>query len=338
MSCQSTPTAMAPVQKTEELPETPLPTEANTPLPTMADATIIPTQINHLVQPGDPTYASDQRIRDCNTGERAAMGVDTLIGYGCDDWNISMVERPADSANGSYIAEQDIVFAQFGSDKNWIYSKLEVFGDLNDAINGWVAIELDFNLDGDGEIVILARIPNSSEWTVENVSIWEDTDDDVKGLDAIYPDQTGGNGYETLLFDSGLGSDPDLGWVRISPGSSSVVEIAIKAELVPDNKKFAWWTWISGYELEPMNMEIVDHLDDEATWNVDNTCGWIFNSKPSKMLPNICKFENSNATPTLDPTQRSKGNSCKPPAGGCFAAHGYGWDWDPDKCKCIEAN
>ena len=129
-----------------------------------------------------------------------------------------------------------------------------------------------------------------------------------------------------------------MGWVRISPNSSSTLDIAIKKDLVPESKKFAWWAWISGNKLQAENMEIVDHLANEDTWNIDNTCGWIFNSKPSNILPNVCEFNNATATPTPKPTQKSNGNSCKPPAGGCFAVHGYGWDWDPDKCKCVEAN
>jgi len=73
--------------------------------------------------------------------------------------------------------------------------------------------------------------------------------------------------------------------------------------------------------IEPSKVEFVDSLSESSLWMTDNTCGWIFNGKPTNILVNICEFVMPTATPapTAQP-QSGEGIVCPP---------GEVWGWYP---------
>ena len=60
--------------------------------------------------------------------------------------------------------------------------------------------------------------------------LYQDANGDVGGKKPVVseaPPQSG-DGYETLVFDQGQGSDPDAAWARVDPNDPSSVQIAFK--------------------------------------------------------------------------------------------------------------
>jgi hypothetical protein len=305
---------------------------ANTSLPTTGLATatseVIATAVKHTTIPGDPTYSADQIETDCNTGARLQAGGSTQINIsGCDYWNREWLERPADSLMGTYVPALDILWAQAGKSDPWIFLKLRVFYLTDAPASEKVGFELDTNLDSRGNYLLLASLPTATTWTTDGVQVWQDKNGDVGGAKSFAYDQNTSDGYETKLFDSGVGTDPDLAWVRISPKDPSIIEFAFKASLLPNQNIFGWWGWTGLADLDPSKFELVDHDQDAQTWDVDNVCGWIFGEKPkSGQLANLCPI--FQPTPTPVPTTVSGG--C--PVGPHYCA--LGLIWDPSSCSC----
>jgi hypothetical protein len=278
-------------------------TATSNPLPALSTvantAALTVSTVAHSQVPVDPTYMLDQIATDCNTGARMQAGSSQLITSGCDYWNREWLERPASSDTSTYVPALDILWSQAGKSEPWIYLKLKV-NDLSNMPQGYKAgFELDSNLDSRGNFLLLVNQPTSTSWTTDGVQVWQDVNLDVGGSKPFAYDANGGNGYETKLFDSGAGSDPDLAWARISPKDPNIIEFAFKASMLPNPNVFGWWAWAGLENVTPGKFELVDSDQDPATWNVDNTCSWIFGEKPSAgQLANLCAVIQPTATPT----------------------------------------
>ena len=273
------------------VPETIVQTEA--PLPTETQQPII-----HSTYPGDPAWSPDQITTDCNTGVRMPTGSTQVIISGCDYWNREMIERPADSATGTYVPALDIIWSQAGKLEPWIFLKINLNNFAQAPADFKAGFELDHDLDSRGEFLVTTNLPASTTWSTDGVQVWQDTNQDNGGTTAFRYDQNTGDGYETMLFDSGIGADADLAWSRISPKNENIIEIAFKANVLPNQKVFGWWPWVGLQPLTADMFELVDRADETQTWNVDNSCSWIFGTKPKKnQLLNLCSVVEPTATP-----------------------------------------
>jgi len=315
---------------------TAVPTTAATDSPVNAPTALV---ITHLAAPGEPIYKNDQKVSDCNTGERVRLGATTLIGEGCDLWDEQKLERPAVAVNGPFLASLDITSAWMGTNQQWLFGKLALYetdpaklpADLT------AAFEIDIDLDSRGDYLILARNIRSTTWTTDDVQVWQDVDGQVGGGKPHEPDTATGNGYEALLFDAGVAADPDLAWVRLNTSKGIAIEFAFKSSLVPANQVFAWWGWTFGESPDPAKMEVVDLLQNTTSWKMDNTCGWIFNAKPTSLQINICPFAYPTAVPTITPTPEVVG-CVQQSDSWCQAQHPTdppgSWYWDSASCSC----
>ena len=336
----------APIAAKTETPAMPT-TAPPTPepaIPMTGVETAEPVVITHVTVPGEPKYLTEQKVEDCSTGERKAMGVTTLIGVGCDDWNIAKLERPADAPNGTYFPAADIISSTMGTNQVWMFGKINLYKDAAGNLPAGLIIgfEIDINIDSRGDYLLLVTGLNSTEWTTDGVQVWRDQNDDVGGEKPQAPDGRLGDGYETLLFDAGMGLDPDLAWARINPADGASVEFAFKPIILSHDQKFAWWAWTALGGLDPAGMEIVDSLQNSAAWKFDNTCGWIFNGKPSNLLTNICKIIVPTATPVPTSTPKFIGCVTKTDAQCNAEANpqqgGFPWWWDAVNCRCMPTN
>lgn len=326
-------TELLPTQTPYIITATPLPTEAvsdtpeagNTPVPPATEA---PTAITHSMVPSDPSYLSDQVAADCDTGLRS-QGQSQIVISGCDYWNREWLERPADSVTGTYDPALDILWAQAGKVEPWVFLRMK-FHDLSNHKPGYTAgFEIDTDLDSRGEVLLMAANPTSTTWTTDGVKVWQDSNSDVGGAKPFSYDQNSGDGYETNIFDAGVGKDPDLAWVRLSPKEPNIIEFAIKSSLLPNPKEFGWWAWAGLDKLTAASFEPVDRDTDNETWNLDNTCSWIWGTKPKPgQLANLCSVVEPTATPT---------EIVGVPSGGCPAGPHYcrlGFYWDEASCSC----
>ena len=326
------------------LPTAAPPTQASTPLPE-ALATVTPTptneptatatQITHTAIPGETTYLTDQVVTDCNTGARIVAGTNQIVISGCDYWNREWLERPGDSLTGAYVPALDILWGQAGKSDPWIFLKLKL-NNLSKVPEGYHAgFELDDDLDSRGEFLLLAAPPASSAWTTDGVQAWQDSNGDVGGQKAFLYDQNNGDGYETKIFDSGVGSDVDLAWVRLSPKDPNAIEFAFKASMLANPKVFGWWAWTGLANFAPEKFEIVDREEDASAWNLDNSCSWIFGQKPkANQLANLCVVIQPTPTPTLVPTNAPTTAASCPVL--LVRRCRVGWTWSQAACACVQ--
>jgi len=319
------PTATPQMVETTSEPAAPTDTPAPQPTATPED-TVAPTQIVHSAIPANSFYEADQVAVDCNTGARLPSGSNQINVSGCDYWSREFLERPADSNGGAYVPALDILWSQVGKSSPWVFLRTKVTSLAAEPTGFQTGFEIDTNIDSRGNYLVLASELKSTQWTTDGVQVWQDTNNDVGGAKSFTYDQNQSNGYETELFNAGVGSDPDLAWVRISPNDSSIVEFAIKTSILGEAKTFAWWSWTGIQKLNPAGFEVVDRLQDNEAWNMDNSCSWIYGTKPEEgQVANLCAIIKPTPTPTSAP---NKPTSC--PVQTCPILS-Y---WDKDTCSC----
>jgi hypothetical protein len=227
------------------------------------------------------------------------------VALGCDRWRDNYLERPHDEEALLYFPAIDITQAQFGQDEEWYFARIDTYEqpEASTPLDGVFGFEFDLNEDARGDYLLLVENPAAigSEWSVTGVRVWHDENDDVGSLTAVLADETNtGDGYEVLIFDQGIGDDPDLAWARLSPEEPFVVQFAFKPALIEDADIFIWWGWAWEVSelLQPELFDFVDTYEEEDIFRLDNTCAWTFGALP-RILPNTCPIFQPTPTPTL---------------------------------------
>ncbi len=252
-----------------------------------------PEEIIHSEFPGNFKQSPLQSIFDCTTGNYHNPGQEYTLSEVCDQWERNYFERPVDESTTKFFPQLDILESSFGQNENWYYNRILVFSELveNLVLDGIYALEIDLDLDARGEILILAVSPGSyqmDEWHSDGVQVWFDSNDDVGGPQAVLADTiNGGDGYETLMVDSGVGDDPDLAFVKTYSDQPGLIEFGFKANLLDGVEIFEWWVWAMREDLGAAKFDPVDFFPQDTLFAIDNTCGWIYGSY-SRDLPNIC--------------------------------------------------
>lgn len=295
-----------------------------------------PAEVDHLTTPVRFRAAVLQQILDCNTGRRAGAGVRLELNPTCDRWNAGEVERPMDASGEAYLPWLDILRVEFGADDLWHYARIQTAA-ADDAAarpDRTYAIEIDLDLDGRGDLLIVAQRPNRADddaWSVAGVQVWLDENHDVGGpILAARDEGATGDGFERLIFDQGRGDDPDLAWARLAPDAPGVVEIAFKQELLGGAPAFAWWAWAAA-SIDPAVFDFVDAFGPDELYALDNTCAWIY-GRTTQTVPNRCPAISDPPTPTSP----APAGACAPPPEGCAAKYGDPcYLWIQQWCECV---
>ncbi len=267
----------------------------------------LPT-VAHQVRPGMPIY--EQFVTDCNTGLIVEPGEMIQPVPGCDNWEINRYERPFNAvAQDEYYPDLDILSAEIGRDSTWFYLYLTLFDASEDTqqLDGIYGIEIDWDRDGRGDMLILASQPGKfakEEWSVLGVQVWKDNNNDVGNEEPREPDPPYlGDGYNLLVFDQGEGSDPDAAWARAKTGFSAYVEVAFKANLLDDPTEFVWWAWsdqgvanVAGYDYHDKYAraeagdanEYQPYFPSDQVYELDNTCAALWGAPPDDEDPSLC--------------------------------------------------
>jgi hypothetical protein len=294
-------------------PTQPPPTKTPTPFPT---DTPTPTSdpyeaVFHMDTPGDPVYFPQQLAYDCNTGKYTPIDSPAVVGLGCNRWESNLLEIPHDAQWDTYFPYLDIIKLQMGEDDTWYFARYFTYASesASHVLSASYGMEIDFEMEGQGDILIFVTDPSAFEpgvWYVEGVQVWQDVNEDIGAQTIMYADEDNpGDGYETLLFDQGLGDDPDFAWARLSTEYPGVVEFAIKKtilELDVQDEVFSWWGWASQEVLQPEVFDYVDTFADGEVFQLENTCRWVYNASPFE-LPNICPY----VKPTPEKAPKDKG-------------------------------
>jgi hypothetical protein len=270
--------------------------------------------VNAAALPDTPTPTTHTMVPTAGSGKEQVIydQVDTSTAsqkraFGGEQYNVGKFERPFDK-DMNYLPFLDIVKSTLQrADPNFIYTTIQVADKLSTAGDkpAFYGLELDTNMDGRSEFLILASLPKSTDWTVDGVNVWKSSSagESIAKNGAAIP-VTGSLGYDVSLFTSGKGDDADLVWVRMSPDKPDTVEIAFKNSLIGGEKgKFVWRPLTDGspyqntvydlhvsYTVEQAGSPLKDSMfyPLKDVFAVDNTCRVASGYEASGKEPGLC--------------------------------------------------
>jgi hypothetical protein len=298
------------------------------PIEVAAESTDPPVQ--HVMVPGDlpatrSGLAGDHDSSITADEQRAPAG---------DRFTFGRYERPfnADTMD-VYHPYIDIQLAEFFMDETWLYGVITVKDDgSGQSLSGKYGFEIDLDVDGGGDWLVMALQPAFTEWTTTGVQVWFDENDDVGGSVKVSADNVppGGNGYETMVFGSGQEDDPDLAWVRISPDDPYTVQIAVKRSLLGNDTAFMVGMWAGNDLFDPAQFDFNDRSTHEqagssliefeffypikSVHELDNVCRMAIGFNPTGNEPGACPVATTPRNPGDDPPSTPPpGLTCPPP-------------------------
>jgi hypothetical protein len=253
----------------------------------------------HLITPEEPDKNPAWFV-DASSLVYANLGYATA-----DDFYGYPLERPFAAESMAYVGHTDISRVEISTVKTFVYVSIGVEMVPPEDEMVYYGVEIDTDLDGRGDWLIYTRYPENSEWTVEGVNVYFDGDNSVGGTKAIESNPgIPGNGYEVPLFISGYQTtDPDMAWVRQSPGRTNYIEIAFKLSMVENVRKFLWSAWADAGPMNPEWFDYNDHFTLEQAGSpiqnakdyplkdlakVDNTCRFPYGFNPRGDEPGVC--------------------------------------------------
>ncbi len=276
--------------------EEPEPAESPTPTPTVA----------HQVIPSSPagvqSYIIDRSTASL-AGERRAIA-DNF------DWNL--VERPFTAEVMDYKDYLDITRAEISLNPPFMYFTIHLEGAAPADSTAAYGVEVDLDIDGHGDWLILGQIPSDSTWTTDGVVACRDANGDVGGPTPMRtdPPHASRDGYEDCVFDGGYGIGPDEAWIRRDPSHADRVQIAIMFTLIGSDGQFVWGVWSDEGVQEPGWFDYNDHFTLaeagspasesshyplKAMAAMDNTCRWSYGFDLTGTEIGVCPVP---ATPT----------------------------------------
>ena len=290
--------------------------------PTNVPTEVVPTTIVHQVTPGEFPEEASGVVGD----QDSSLTADKKRAPGGDRFTFTRFERPFNSNDmDEYYPFIDIQEGVLFQDDTWIYVVITLKNnETSQELKGRYGFEVDLDLDGGGDYLILASNPISTEWTTNGVEVWFDTNDDVGGEIPTTTDSVSGNknGYETLTFGLNVGNDPDLAWVRISPENPNIVHLAVKQDILIGNAYMVGF-WAGNEDLDPALFDISDHFSHEQAGAAMTELEYFYPIKEVSALDNTCRmavgFQPTGNEPGLCPLPNIVVDSETPLEPGCPA-------------------
>jgi hypothetical protein len=288
--------------------------------------------ITHLTKPSDSPLQGKQ-IYDV---ESSGTAPEKRSPYG-DSYAINRFERPF-SQDMTYLPDIDIATYNVSQDDIWVYVSIELIGtDPNNSIGINYGVEIDLDNDGFGDFIIWGNPPYASEWTTDGVQIFEDKNHDTSGRSAERSDAPfQGDGYETLIFDAGIGNDPDLAWARINTRPTTTMQFAFKKSLA--DSSFMLGVLADAGLKDVTKLDYNDRFSEgqagspersekdyplKALYAVDNVCRAAIGFAATGNEPQGCPQEE----PAPNKNKPGGDQQFCPPPPGCTI-------WDPIGCQC----
>ena len=209
-----------------------------------------------------------------------------------DRFSLGQFERPYNANTmDTYFPFLDIVSANFYQDPTWVYTVITLVGrDANNAFPAKYAVEVDLNLDGRGDLLVMVNNPSSTDWSTDGVQVFKDANGDVGGHDVLKADSEGkGDGYETVVFDQGKGDDPDAAWARLSSSDPNRVELVFKTSLLNGRTKYMAGIWAGTDSLNPALFDLNDHFTHEQAGEANPDIANFYPIKALAELDNTCR-------------------------------------------------
>jgi len=179
-----------------EAPATDAPTESVPP----------PTDVAPVIQHTDIPVNLPEKQSGQAADFDSSKVLETKTSIGGDRFTFGRFERPFNANTmDMYYAELDIVNTEVLQDDLWIYGRLFIKDLGASSSTAKYAVEIDVDLNGKAEWLIVADKPVSTEWTVAGVRVYQDANQNVGGELPMLTDNVppASDGFETLFFDQG---------------------------------------------------------------------------------------------------------------------------------------
>lgn len=333
---EPTPTEEAQATETVEETEKPAPTNA-VPVHMMVPGELPEERENHA---GDYSSAKSSEHKEAPGGDQVSKNI---------------YERPFNAFTmDTYYPFLDIVDSEIYMDDDWVYVAILLEGKDNEGgFRGNYAVELDLDIDGRGDILILAKAPSSTDWSTVDAQIWSDENEDIGSIRAIVNDApNSGDGYETMIFDENNMDDPDMAWTRVVGGDEPQVQLAFKRSVIETDESFLWGTWAGLDALNPAWFDLNDYFTKGDAGSsltgyeyfypikkleaLDNTCRVSVGYQLTGAEPGICTLPGQTDDPPPLVQQNGGGNSCLPDGTSCNTC-GIA-SCEIQNCKCVAIN
>ena len=273
-------------------------------IPVSGATTVSAPEVTHQMIPGEPPAEGVYKSGDQDSSPMA----DKKQAPGGDRFTFGRFERPfnADTMD-TYFPDLDIQDALLVEDPTWIYAAMTLkSADANGNLHGRYGFEIDSNNDGGGEWLVEVAQPASTEWSTAGVQVRFDANDDVGGAPTVNADDpsSNGNGYETVLFDSDQGDDPDLAWSRVVLADPVTVQFAVKRSLLAGDDTYMALMWAGTDDFDAVIFDMNDHYTHEqagaalpdfeyfypikALSELDNACRITVGFQPTGSEPGLC--------------------------------------------------
>ena len=310
-------------------PATPTVTEDVATEVPVSEAAVEPsaTPVQHVMVPGELPeqqlgLAGDQDSSTTAPENRAPAG---------DRFTFGRYERPFNANSMDvYYSNIDILFAATYTDDTWVYGTVTVKDNGSGcSLTSKYGFEIDLNIDGGGDVLVMVAGPSSTEWTTTGVQVWIDENNDVGGSLKTVTDESSSefDGYETQTFGEGIGDDPDYAWARISPNEPCEVQMAVKNSVLDGSLAYMVGMWAGNELFDPAFFEQNDlYSQDQAgsplkefefyypikeVFELDNACRMAVGFQPNGSEPGICPVPPGPAREAPPPPP---GQTCPPPS------------------------
>lgn len=312
----------APAAATEEVVPTEAPTEVV--VDVQPTATTAPPAIQHQDIPISLPDKQNGLAGDFDSSKI----LENKTPIGGDRFTYGRFERPFNANTMDvYFSQIDIINTSVFQDDTWVYGTIELKELQADSTeNVKYAVELDVNIDGKGDWLVIAGKPTSTDWSVTGVQVYKDANQDVGGELAMLTDEvkTENDGFESLVFDQGLTGDPDTAWVRISPSNPNVVEFAVKKGALENPTRFLINMWAGTSLLSPDMYDINDQFTHEEAGAADEGLEYFYPIKAVSEIDNTCRmavgFQPNGSEPGICPVpQQQQFGDPVPPGASCPA-------------------
>lgn len=297
-----------------------------------------PMEIQHNLIPGNPgsPEVTHDEIDTSNTaGQKLALG---------DSYRLGTFERPFTAEVMDYYQENDLLEVKISKDDNFFYIVLDIAGPNKDTgiLSATYGVEFDTDYDGRGDVLLFAKGGGSTEWTIEGVAVYADTNNDVGGSRPVVPDTNDGDGYDQVLFSINDLNDPDAAWQK---AEGDEVYLAIKRSLV-GNSRFYLRAWADSGLADPSKFDYNDAFSEEQAGSatksnalypvgqlnlMDSTCWIAYNLEPTgNELGGCYQLQQPTAIPT--PTTVPCPSQCSTATiKRCCTCPG--WEWTSAGCR-----
>jgi len=274
-----------------------------------------PKEIQHQSVPADLPAEDSLSYGDQDTSEYAGR----KIAPDGDRFLKDLFERPfnADTMD-TYYPYLDIQQVTIFQNDEWYFGVIEMnAADDSGGFPGTYGLELDLDLNGRGEWLILASAPAAGDWSVAGVQVWQDSNGDVGNKQIITSDPPqNGDGYDQQVFDSGEGGDADAAWSRLV--APNFIQVAFKKSLLGGDTSFMVAAWAGMEDLNPAWFDLNDHFTHDEAGAADPGFPLFYPIKALEKLDNTCRmpvgFAVTGGEPGLCPTYIPK-DAPQPPPG-----------------------